>query len=215
MTVFSIDVPFKGSQSPSNMRSKVTAVSYLHSGVNDTDVHMPKRCQWLCCACHSGVNDSAVPCAVEPDFLIKKQCVKLFAKISKKKLAAQRCRWHRCACHSGVNDSAVHVTAVSMTPLCNQLCRLSSRIRSHIRKGFNLCIRDPGEVVWWKKKQTSKISCLVRPLCMRCHKLFENFILHAVSLIWHAYQKFTVYAKRRLLLYQEPDVLMKKISRIN
>jgi hypothetical protein len=38
MNVFSTDNPFKGSQSHSNMRFKVTAVSYLHSGVNDTDV---------------------------------------------------------------------------------------------------------------------------------------------------------------------------------
>jgi hypothetical protein len=55
--------------------------------------------------------------------------------------------------------SPIFVTAMSMTPLCNQLCRLSSRIRSHIRKGFNLCIRGTGKVVWWWKKQRSKISC--------------------------------------------------------
>jgi hypothetical protein len=66
MYVFSIDIPFKGSQSLSNIRSKVTAVSYLHSGVNDT----------------------AVPCAAESDFHKKKQRVELFAKIFKKKLAA-------------------------------------------------------------------------------------------------------------------------------
>jgi hypothetical protein len=40
MYVFSIDIPFKGSQSLSNMRYKVTAVSYLHSGVIDTAVHV-------------------------------------------------------------------------------------------------------------------------------------------------------------------------------
>jgi hypothetical protein len=49
MYVFLIDIPFKGSQSLLNMRSKVTAVSYLHSGVIDT----------------------AVPCAAKSDFLIK------------------------------------------------------------------------------------------------------------------------------------------------
>jgi hypothetical protein len=49
MYVFLIDIPFKGSQSHSNMRSKVTAVSYLHSGVNST----------------------AVPCVAESDFLMK------------------------------------------------------------------------------------------------------------------------------------------------
>jgi hypothetical protein len=40
MYVFSVDIPFKGSQSHSNMRSKVTAVSRLHSGVNDSAVHV-------------------------------------------------------------------------------------------------------------------------------------------------------------------------------
>jgi hypothetical protein len=33
MYVFSIDIPFKGSQSLAKITSKVTAVSYLHSGV--------------------------------------------------------------------------------------------------------------------------------------------------------------------------------------
>jgi hypothetical protein len=67
--VFSIDIPFKGSHSHSNMRSKVTAVSYLHSGVNDTAVHVNDV---------SGVNDSAVNvtavsitplCRVEPNHI--------------------------------------------------------------------------------------------------------------------------------------------------
>jgi hypothetical protein len=38
--VFSIDIPFKGSQNHSNMRSNVTVVSYFHSGVNDSAVHV-------------------------------------------------------------------------------------------------------------------------------------------------------------------------------
>jgi hypothetical protein len=78
----------------------------------------------------------------------------------RKKLVAQRCQWHRCDMQSGVNDTAVTSTSVSLTPLCNQLCRLSSRIQSHIKKGFKLCIRDPVKVVWWKK-QMSKMSCQV------------------------------------------------------
>jgi hypothetical protein len=47
MYVFSKDIPFKGSLSRSNMRSKATAVSYLHSsdvvshsGVIDTTVQV-------------------------------------------------------------------------------------------------------------------------------------------------------------------------------
>jgi hypothetical protein len=82
MHVFLINMPVKGSQSHSKMRSNVTVVSYFHSGVNDLNV----------------------PCAAKSD------------------------------------------------------CRLPSRIQSHIQKGFNMCIRDPGEVVGWKK-QRSKISC--------------------------------------------------------
>jgi hypothetical protein len=39
MYVFSIDIPFKGSQSLAKITLKVTAVSYLHSGVNDSAVH--------------------------------------------------------------------------------------------------------------------------------------------------------------------------------
>jgi hypothetical protein len=38
MYVFSIDIPCKGSQSLAKMTSKVTAESYLHSGVNDSAV---------------------------------------------------------------------------------------------------------------------------------------------------------------------------------
>jgi hypothetical protein len=129
--VFSIDIPFKRGQSHSNMRSKVTAVSYLHSGVNDSTVHVTAV--------------SMTPLCSQVNFPYKKQCVELFAKIFEK-------IW----LHSVVNDTAVPVTAVSMTPLCTQLCRLSSRIRSHIRKGFNLCIRDPGEVVWWTKNRGRK-----------------------------------------------------------
>jgi hypothetical protein len=37
---FSIDIPFKGSQSLAKMMSKVPAVSYLHSGVKDSAVHV-------------------------------------------------------------------------------------------------------------------------------------------------------------------------------
>jgi hypothetical protein len=119
--VYSIDIPIKDSQSLSNMRSKVSAVSYLRSGVIDTDVQvtamsitplcMSKRCHWHRCTCHSSVNDTAVPCAAESDFLIKSSvelCAKIFEKI-----------W----LHSGVIDTAVHITAVSLTLLCKQLCR--------------------------------------------------------------------------------------------
>jgi hypothetical protein len=38
--VFLIDIPFKGSQSLAKLTSKVTAESYLHSGVNDSAMHV-------------------------------------------------------------------------------------------------------------------------------------------------------------------------------
>jgi hypothetical protein len=78
---------------------------------------------------------------------------------------AQRCQWHQCAmCSRDIREkvgciavSMTCTTAVSLTPLCNKLCRLSLRIWSHIRKGFNQCIRGPGEVVWWKKTEVENL----------------------------------------------------------
>jgi hypothetical protein len=43
------------------------------------------------------------------------------------------------------------VTAVSLTSLCNLLCRISSRIRSHIRKGLNLVYQGPRGICLMKK----------------------------------------------------------------
>jgi hypothetical protein len=102
--------------------------------VSITPLCMSQRCQWLRCACHSGVNDTAVPSAERIIFLHKKTVV--FRII--------RENFRQSWLHSGVNDSAVHVTAVSMTPLCNQLCKFTPQIRSHFQKGFNPCIRGLG-----------------------------------------------------------------------
>jgi hypothetical protein len=104
MYVLSIDIPFKDSQSHSKMRCKVTLVSFLRSGVN---------------------------------------------------------------------DSVVHVTVVSiMTPLCNQSCRFTPKIRSHIQKGFNPCIRGLGEL--FDKKNRGRKSRVRVPL-----NIFdENFKSH-------------------------------------
>jgi hypothetical protein len=140
---------FSSNNSPS--RPPVCYRYHISTAASLTPMCMSQQCQWHRCSCPSGALCSRV------SFPFKKQCDELFAKIFEKKLVAERYQWHRCACHSYVNDSAVQVTAVSMTPLCYQFCRLSSRIRGHIRKGFNLCIRDPWEFVWWKKR--SKISC--------------------------------------------------------
>jgi hypothetical protein len=99
MYVFSIDIPFKVSQSRVKMMPKVTAVSYLHSSVNDSAVHItavsmtpqciPQRSQWIHCACHISVNGSAVPCAAESDFLKKNSVLNYLWRYSKKKLVAQ------------------------------------------------------------------------------------------------------------------------------
>jgi hypothetical protein len=131
--LFFIDIPFKGSQSHSNMRSKVTAVSYAQRS------HICTAVSYM----HSGVKDSTVHVTAVS---MTPLCI------------SQRSQWLCYACHSGVNDSAVHVTAVSMTPMCNQLCKFTPEIRIHIQKGFNRCIRGLRGVVWWKK-QRLKISC--------------------------------------------------------
>jgi hypothetical protein len=100
MYVISIDIPFKGSQSRSNKRSKVTAVPYLHSGLNGTAVQVTVVSMTRC-ACHNGVIDTAVPCASESDFLIK-QVGRIVREDIRKKVGC---------------------TAVSMTPLCiSQQC---------------------------------------------------------------------------------------------
>jgi hypothetical protein len=171
MHVFSIDIPFKGSQSHSNMRSKVTAVSM-------TLLWMSHRCQWLCCAYHSGVNDTAVQVTAVPMTLLFKSqrchlhrcvvCSKIICphknsivvdhsqKFSTK-LVAQWCHWHHFDIHSSVIDTAVTCTAVSLTMLSNQLCWFSMQIQSHIQKGFNPCIRGLGEVVWWNRGRKSRV----------------------------------------------------------
>jgi hypothetical protein len=130
MYVFSIDIPFNGSQSPSYMRSKVTVVSYLHSCVNDSAVHVTavsltllcisQQSQLLHCAVfriirenfrqsflHSSVNDIAV-------HITAMSMTPLYM--------SQRCQLLRCACHS-----------VSITPLCNQLCRLFRKYEAIFR----------------------------------------------------------------------------------
>jgi hypothetical protein len=63
-----------------------------------------QRCHWHRCACHIGVNDTAVLCATESDFRIKKSVPDHSRKI--------RQTW----LHSGVKYTAVHITAVLLCP---------------------------------------------------------------------------------------------------
>jgi hypothetical protein len=120
--------PNDRSHNRSNMKSKVTAVSYFNSGVIDTAVHvtvvsliplcksqgcqdtalMSELCHWKRCSCHSCVNDIAVNDNVNgtalSDFCIKKQCFGSFAMIFDKvsltlRWHLQQYHWHRCANH--------------------------------------------------------------------------------------------------------------------
>jgi hypothetical protein len=67
----------------------------------------------------------------------------VFMQISDSAVHVQTCHWHRCDMHSGVkchcydlhngvNDTAVHITAMSITPLCNQLRWIFSRMIQNI-----------------------------------------------------------------------------------
>jgi hypothetical protein len=151
MYVFSIDIPFKGSQSLEKMMPKVIAVSYLHSGVNNSAVPITAVAMTPLCT--------------------SQQSQRLRWNFFQICIAAQQCQLLRCARHSGVNDSAVHVTAVSTIPLYKSqrshwLCCdknwqfqswVSQRILIHIQKGFNPCIRGLGGVVLWKKPEVKNL----------------------------------------------------------
>jgi hypothetical protein len=62
--------------------------------------------------------------------------------LSKDRFWLERCHWHR----SSQNRRF--------------LSRISSRIPSHMQKGFNPCIRGLGEVVWWKKPEVENLVTL-------------------------------------------------------
>jgi hypothetical protein len=141
---FSIYIPFKGSQS---------------------HVIFAQRCNWHCCAIHSGVIDTAVHvtsvsliplCRVRLSqiSLKKKQCVGLFAQMFEKTLVAQRCQWHRCNMHSVIIDTGVTGTAVLLTQLCTNFV-------DYLREFEKAVTRVSG--AWGKlfdeKNQRSKISC--------------------------------------------------------
>jgi hypothetical protein len=106
-----------------------------------------QRCHWYRCACHSFVNDTAVPWAAESDFRIKTVLWSIREDI-REILVAQRCQWHRCDMHNGVTDTAVQPTLSNIFA--------NSKLYSI---GFNLCIRGSVKVVLWWKNQRSKISC--------------------------------------------------------
>jgi hypothetical protein len=124
----------------------------MHSGVIDTAVQPtlskvfmndPKHnCFsegiWFGCTRHSGVIGTTVTCTAQS--LTPVSCT---AESLPPLWHALRRHWHRCA---------------NMTQIWGFHSRFSPRIRSHIQKLFNPCIRGLWGVVWWKN-QRSKISC--------------------------------------------------------
>jgi hypothetical protein len=59
--------------------------------------------------------------------------------LSRDRFLSQRCHWHRCEANRRFHS------------------RFSSRIRSHIQKGFNPCIRGLGGVDLWKKPEVENL----------------------------------------------------------
>jgi hypothetical protein len=117
-----------------------------------------QRSQWLRCACHSGVIDSAVhgtAVSMTPlKFFQNLKCIDIPFKGSQS-LAKMMSK----------------VTAVSMTPLCTSQrshwlrCDNNRRLQSrfsrwiliHIEKGFNPCLRGLGELFYAKKPEVENL----------------------------------------------------------
>jgi hypothetical protein len=170
---------FKGSQSRSNLRPEVTAVSYLHSGVHDI----------------------AVSCAAESDFCIQNSVSDVCKNIRQSWLHcgvigtamiytavsltplwhAQRCHWHRCDMHSGLIDTAMTFTAASLTPVWHAQGVVDTAVQTTLSifsaNSKPSCIRAEEDLLE-EKTQRSKISC---------KGLFNSFsikVLHCSSLGW-------------------------------
>jgi hypothetical protein len=63
--------------------------------------------------------------------------------LTRDRVLSQRSHWHHCDKNRRLHS------------------RFSQRILIHIQEGFNPCLRGPGEVVWWQKKQRSKRQLVV------------------------------------------------------
>jgi hypothetical protein len=114
------------------MRSKVTAVTYLQSSVIDTVTQV-----------HSGVNDTAVPCAAESDSRIKKTVLRIIHEYIQQ-------RW----LHRGANDTAVHSIFVEYL---HELGALFKRLY--------LCIRAQGKL---SDEKISEVGNLVSGALYGC-----------------------------------------------
>jgi hypothetical protein len=148
----------------------VPAVSYLHSGVNDTTVHITaasltplcksKRCHWHNYACHSSVHDTAVQCVHVTEVSFTKQC-----------------QWHRCAVCSQFrfpNKKTDHLRKYSTKVVAQRwsLAPLWDAIDTTVQptlptfsanskpysKRFYMCIRGLEGDVWWKRPEVENLA---------------------------------------------------------
>jgi hypothetical protein len=79
--------------------------------------------------------------------------------------------WIRWGGTSVVIDTAEAAPELILTTLVHWLRRISSRIRSHMQKGFNPWIRGPGGIVWWKNR--GRISRDSFPLSVKLTSTFN------------------------------------------
>jgi hypothetical protein len=109
---------------------------------------------------------------------------------------SQRCQWYRCACHSSVNKTAVHIIAVSLTPLCNQYCRISSwMIQSNVfyAEIWFGCTRHSGVidtcniVIWTAISLTPLWHAHCTAMSMTQLWLAQRCQWHRCSNFWHSY----------------------------
>jgi hypothetical protein len=150
------------------------------SAAHDTAVSLTplwhaQRCNsnWHHCDMHNGVIDTAVQIRHRCDFVphIRVALATFKGNIYRKNLHRQ------IDLHYIYNFNTTNM-GVMKDRFCDENwrfhSRFSPRIRSHIQKGFNLCIRGLGGVVWWKN-QRSKISC---------QGLFNQLLFLLRSLFW-------------------------------
>jgi hypothetical protein len=101
---------------------------------------------------------------------------------------SQRCQWCHCACHSGVNYIALHITAESMTPLCNQLCQIFSRMIWNTFCGLLTLLWHEQRYHCHRSNMYSGVNdnavtwTLVTPLCKYDTAVTLNFIFNRLWL---------------------------------
>jgi hypothetical protein len=120
----------------------------LHSGTNDTAETCTEVSMTPLCKCDTavtfGTHIRVALATFKENINLKNIHRKIFLHyiynihtkiwgLTEDRFLSQRCHWHRCDENRRFRSWSV------------------SRMWSHIKKGSNLCIRDLGGVVWWKK----------------------------------------------------------------